>query len=237
MENIRQITGSRSVPRCGDGRSLEVRGNAASEGLSAVRPRVLVVEDEAVYGRCLLRTIQRSGGAGTLVGAIREARVRFASGAFWNALIVDVFLPDGSGLEFLKEARATGIHVPTLIITGLRDNALAQAAFALGATYLVKPVEDVYVESLVYHAFEQATLDTRTRLHRVVNRWTVRYGLSVAERDVLLLGVQGHDRAAIAAIRGTTEATIKNQIHGLFQKTGDSCLREAAMRVLQEALE
>jgi DNA-binding NarL/FixJ family response regulator len=232
MQRTGELAGSTRIPRA-EHRSHDVGGNAASEGPSSVRARVLVVEDEAVYGRCLLRTIERCGGAATLVGTVREAREQLASGGPWTGLIVDVRLPDGSGLDVLREARATGVQVPALIVTGLRDNALAHAAFELGATYLVKPVEDIYVESLVHHATEECA--RISRLVNVVATWTARYLLSEAESDVLLLAAKGHDRAAIAIIRCSSEATIKNHIHNLLRKTGDLSLRDAVKRLLTDA--
>src|SRR5262249_3026067 len=145
--------------------------------------------------------------------------------------------PDGSGLALLREAREREVHAPALIITGLRDNALAHAAFELCATYLVKPVEDVYVESLLHHAW-QRRLDGHSgkRVQNVLANWSARFGLTNAEASVLLLATDGHDRAAIAAIRGSTEATAKNQIYSLLQKTGYSCLRQAVALLLREAL-
>ena len=98
--------------------SHDVPRNATREGPSASRARVLVVEDEAAYGRCLVRTIERCGGSATLVGTVREARERLASGGPWIGFTVDVGLLDGSGLDFLREARASGVDVPTLIISG-----------------------------------------------------------------------------------------------------------------------
>lgn len=235
MQQTGELAGSTRIPRA-EHRSHDDRGNSASEGPSAVRARVLVVEDEAVYGRCLLRMIARCGGSATLVGTVREAREQLANNGPWAGLIVDVRLPDGSGIDILTEARAKGISAPSLIITGLRDNALAKAAFELHATYLVKPVEDVYVESLVHHASLQASVHTRSRVESVIADWTTRFGLSGAERSILLLALEGYDRMAIATIRGTSAATVKNQICSLFHKTGDLCLREAVVRMLRETL-
>jgi DNA-binding NarL/FixJ family response regulator len=150
-------------------------------------------------------------------------------------LIVDVQLPDGSGLGFLRGARGKPPDVPALILTGLHDNHLASASFELRATYLVKPVEDVYVASLVQHVLEPIAVETR--VNRVVRRWTARYGLSDAEAAILLLATEGYNREAIGLIRSSCASTTKTQIHNLIQKTRDACLWEAVNRVLREALD
>jgi DNA-binding NarL/FixJ family response regulator len=152
---------------------------------------------------------------------------------------VDVRLNDGSGLDFLREARANGVAVPVLMIGGLRDNTLAHAAFVMDALYLVKPVDDVCVEWLVQHdpiTAKAVSVDMRSRVQSAIADWSVRFGLSEAEISILLLAADGHDRPAIARIRGSSEATVKNQISALFQKTRYSCMREAVVRLLRDAL-
>jgi DNA-binding NarL/FixJ family response regulator len=236
MARLNELAGSRRISGAKHGAPHDVFANAVCEGPSAACVRVLVVEDEAACGRCLLRTIKGFGGAATLVDTVHDAHEQRASGASWSALIVDVLLPDGSGLDILREARARGIGVPALVISGLHDNDVAYAAFELGTPYLVKPVDGVYVESLVHHASQRGVgVHTGSRVQGVMADWTARFRLSEAERSILLLAAEGHDRAAIATIRGSSEATVKNQISNLFQKTGDLCLREAVVRLLRES--
>ena len=237
MENLCKPAGSRRIPRAKRASRHDVGSNAARKGHGASCVYILIVEDEAAYGRSLLRTTTRCGGTATLVGTVREAREQLARGASWAGLIVDVPLPDGLGLDLLGEARAKGLDVPALITSGLRDNAVAHAAFGLGALYLVKPVDDVYIESFLRQAsLQSASVHTGSRIQSVIANWTTRFGLSEAERSILLLSAEGYDRAAIATIRGTSEATVKNQICSLFHKTGDLCLLEAVVRMLRETL-
>jgi DNA-binding response OmpR family regulator len=152
MQDVNELAASRRIWQATYPSSDDLGDKPACERTSACRGRVLIVEDEAPYGRCLLRMIARCGGAATLVGTAHDAYEQLASDASWTGLIVDVRLPDGSGLDLLRDVRGRGVHIPTLIITGLRDNQVAYAAFELSAMYLVKPVEDLYVESLLRRA-------------------------------------------------------------------------------------
>jgi DNA-binding NarL/FixJ family response regulator len=145
---------------------------------------------------------------------------------------LDVCLPDGSGLEILRQARDKAVHLPALIITGILDHDVANAAFELGAKYLVKPVEDTYVESFLYQTAHEA--ERVSRVPNALADWTARFGLSEAESDILRLSAEGHDRDTIARARGCSELTVKKHISNLLQKTGDSSVRHTVKRLLRE---
>jgi DNA-binding response OmpR family regulator len=110
-------------------------GNATDAGVA----RILVVDDDAILGRSLAGIIQQYGGDVTVVGSARLAMEQIANVAAWTALILDVSLPDGSGLDVLRRARAADPSVPALILTGFLDRDVPNAAFDLRAEYLVKP--------------------------------------------------------------------------------------------------
>jgi DNA-binding NarL/FixJ family response regulator len=98
------------------------------------------------------------------------------------------------------------------------------------ATHLVKPVEELYVESLLHHATKE--VQRTSRLPNAVADWIARYKLSETESHVLLLAAKGIEREDIAAIRGCSELTVKKHISNLLQKTGDLSLRKAVKRLL-----
>jgi DNA-binding NarL/FixJ family response regulator len=230
MEPVSKPALTRRIGRDGDAKSHH-GDHAEGNGTSASRARVLVVEDDPTYGRYLQRMIERCGGAGIVVSSVQAATKQLASSVAWTALILDVSLPDGSGLHILRETRRVAPYLPALIVTGLLDHDVANTAFELGAKYLVKPVETAHVESFFHQAVEPAA-----RLQSALDHSTARFGLSEAESDILLLAVEGHDREAISAIRGGSALTLKTHIHNLLQKTGDESLSVAVERVLREAL-
>lgn len=57
-------------------------------------------------------------------------------------------------------------------------------------------------------------------------------GLTPAEEAVLALVLDGHDNAAIAALRSTASRTVANQIASIFRKAGASSRAELAARVV-----
>ena len=57
----------------------------------------------------------------------------------WDAILLDLGLPDSQGLETLQRLRQSERHAPIIILTGLADESLALSAMQLGAQdYLVK---------------------------------------------------------------------------------------------------
>lgn len=119
-------------------------------------PRVLVVDDDRTVceflGDCLRR---RESGcvvetAGTGAGAIDAVHRRRP-----DLVLLDVGLPDLSGLDVLRLIRQLNPGLPVIIITGARDPRAAAEAMQSGAFALIpKPFNAIYVENLVEAALE-----------------------------------------------------------------------------------
>jgi DNA-binding response OmpR family regulator len=116
---------------------------------AAVRLRILVVEDDPGLGRCIGHVVNRCAGDATVVHTVRSAIEELGDVVAWTALILDVSLPDGSGLDILKRVRTSQGAMPALILTGLLDRDVANAAFELRAQYLVKPATTSQLEQFL----------------------------------------------------------------------------------------
>jgi DNA-binding NtrC family response regulator len=103
--------------------------------------RLLIVEDEHAVGIALATAARRAGLLPELVASGRAA-LHSAESRAWDGVILDIGLPDMSGLEILAHLRAASPHLPILVITahGTLDHAIhAQKS---GATlYLTKPLD------------------------------------------------------------------------------------------------
>lgn len=84
-------------------------------GVYPVPPRILIVEDEVVLRKNLARLFVREGYEVVTVGSRAEALVTLRHGSF-EALLLDLMLPDGDGLDLLVEL---GEHQPrqTVVMT------------------------------------------------------------------------------------------------------------------------
>ena len=102
---------------------------------------LLVVEDNLVLAGSLSRGLREDGFEVEAVGTGAAALARLAQQDI-DAVVLDLGLPDVDGLTVLERARATGVHVPVLVLTA-RDAVRARvAALDLGADdYLVKPFQ------------------------------------------------------------------------------------------------
>ena len=96
-----------------------------------------------------------------------------------------------------------------------------------GASYLRKPVTENDLAVFVRRS-------VRSQLRAVLQRWRSEYALTRAELLVLQDAVDGTSRKHSARKRAITAATFKNHVHNLVQKTGDTSLKDACIRLLQQ---
>lgn len=103
--------------------------------------RILVVEDDAVLSDGLKVGLAFNGWTIDLVGSCEEARAALASTRF-DAVVLDVMLPDGSGLGLLAEMRRQRDSMPVLLLTALDETADKVRGLDTGADdYLGKPFD------------------------------------------------------------------------------------------------
>lgn len=114
---------------------------ASSENLAIPTARLLLVEDDASVARLMSRALQEAGYTVVSVASAHEAREALADGAERpHAVLLDLQLPDDSGLSLLEEFRASCPETPVIIVTGQRGDADIVRGLDAGADdYLVKP--------------------------------------------------------------------------------------------------
>ncbi|MBM3846350.1 MAG: sigma-54-dependent Fis family transcriptional regulator [Verrucomicrobia bacterium] len=105
---------------------------------------VLIVEDEPLLRRQIAAEVERLGGDATAVGSLGDAQ-RAADGLSYDFVILDVHLPDGCSMNWLREGRLTRSS-GVIVVTAHGDVAGAVEALRLGALdYLVKPFDPTQV--------------------------------------------------------------------------------------------
>jgi two-component system OmpR family response regulator len=139
--------------------------------------RILVVEDDPRLSDALVDALRSAGHGVEAAASCHEARERFRQGAY-SLAIIDVMLPDGTGIELTRELRRAGDHVPILLVTALSAVHDRVAGLDAGADdYLPKP-------------FDLAELLARVRaLGRRGARWIVarrKFGDLILDRDARL---------------------------------------------------
>ncbi len=103
--------------------------------------RMLLVEDDAVLGAAVRDQIVADGHSVDWVTRLDAARDALAA-AHHDLVLLDLMLPDGLGIPFLKSLRAAGQVTPVIILTALDQVSDRIAGLKAGADdYLVKPFD------------------------------------------------------------------------------------------------
>jgi DNA-binding NarL/FixJ family response regulator len=150
----------------------------------------LVAEDDPGFSRCLFRLLSKYGRT-TCVGTVQDAMAALAAGPTWSALIVDLLLPDGSGLDILAKFRSQNPTARAMVLTGYSEPTAINRAYDLGADYVVKPLDSARMR--------------RFLLPRAIGSQT----LSEREREVLWHLSLGHDSKMIAFDMGLADSTVR----------------------------
>jgi two-component system, OmpR family, response regulator len=103
--------------------------------------RVLLIEDDYVLGAAIRDHVLSTGHAVDWVQRIDDARLALAS-VEYELVLLDLNLPDGRGLDLLKDLRSSGNAVPVIITTAQDQVAVRIEGLNSGADdYLVKPFD------------------------------------------------------------------------------------------------
>jgi two-component system NtrC family response regulator len=171
------------------------------------RLSLLVVEDERPLARLWATELDRLVEA-TLAHTLAEAREKLRGRAF-DVILLDLHLPDGNGLELLREVTEREDDTAVIILTGNADLNSAIQALRYGAyDYLIKPCRIAELEQhLTRLACQQKLRDENQALkHQIAQRTNVLelIGSSPALGEVRRLIARGAPTNAMVLISGET---------------------------------
>src|SRR5580704_11337772 len=128
--------------------------------------RLLIVDDEENIGRSLRLILEREGYAVSTCGSVAEGKA-YSQRA--DAYMIDVRLPDGSGIDLVRWLRSNDVDAPILMISGHGTIADAVEATRAGAfDFLEKPLSREKVLLSLKHALEQSKLREENRRLREI---------------------------------------------------------------------
>ena len=135
-----------------------------------------------------------------------------------TCLILDVRLPELSGLDLQRELVRAGIPIPIIFITAHGDIPMSVRAMKAGAVeFLTKPFRDQDLLDAIHLALTQDRL--RREKERELAELKRRFqSLTSRERELLSLIISGRPNKHIAAEIGTSEITVKVHRRHLMQK-------------------
>jgi DNA-binding NtrC family response regulator len=122
------------------------------------RPRIAVLDDEAIVRRELVRSLKKEGYETEPFANGESALSRLAETTF-DLLLCDLRLPGMSGIEVMKAARAGDPSIEVIILTGFASVDSAIEAIRAGAFhYVTKPLKMAELKVLVQRALEKVAL-------------------------------------------------------------------------------
>ena len=161
-----------------------------------------------------------------------EAFLQIATAGVEGCLLLDARLPGISGLELLQKLRRDGNKIPTVMITGHGDIAIAVEAMKAGASdFLEKPV----TQRRLVDCVELAVKASR-RLNGIETRNKVALDhigtLTPRQKEILRLVLAGRPNKNIAADIGISQRTVENHRASIMRKMSAKSLPELARLVM-----
>ena len=175
---------------------------------AAAVPTVFIIDDD----RGMRQSIQ------DLVESVGLRAESFATGEEFlkrkrtnepSCLVLDVRLPQMSGLDFQRQLAETGMQIPIIFVTAHGDVPMSVRALKSGAVeFLTKPFRDQDLLDAIQQALQRdrAAQEQQAEIHDLQER----YGeLTAREQQVMALVVSGMLNKQIASEIGASEATVK----------------------------
>jgi len=188
-------------------------------------PVVFVVDDD-VSVRESLDLLIRTAGWQPETYASAQAFLSRARVPAPSCLVLDVSLPDLTGLDLQQRIGPERSDLPIIFITGHGDIPMSVRAMKAGAVeFLTKPFDDEMLLQAIAGAIERS----RTARGRQAELQTLRdryAGLSHREREVMALVVAGLLNKQIAGELGISEITVKAHRGKMMRKMGAGSLAE-----------
>ena len=180
-------------------------------------PTVFIIDDDLSMRRAIQDLVES-------VGLLAES---FATGGEFlrrgrttspSCLVLDVRLPQMSGLDFQSRLAETGTQIPIIFITAHGDVPMSVKALKAGAVeFLTKPFRDQDLLDAIQQALQRDRV-AREQQAEILNVHERYKTLTPREREVMALVLSGLLNKQIAAEIGASEATVKIHRGNMMQK-------------------
>lgn len=185
--------------------------------------RVMIVDDHEIVRRGIAEIVDRAEGlevvaeAGTVKDAVRRADLVRP-----DVILVDLQLPDGTGIDIMRSLARSSPDILPIVLTSFDDDEALAESLEVGArAYVLKTVRGAEIADVVKAvAAGRVLLDERTLTRRRADHDDPTADLTPSERKVLELIGDGLSNREIGEKLGVAEKTVKNHITSLLSKMG-----------------
>ena len=183
----------------------------------AVIPTVFIIDDDRGMRQAVQDLVESVGLRAESFATSQEFLSRQPT-SDPSCLVLDVRLPQMSGLDFQRRLSEIGMQIPIIFITAHGDIPMSVRALKSGAVeFLTKPFRDQDLLDAIQQALQRdrATREQQAEVHELHGRYQA---LTAREREVMGLVVSGMLNKQIASKIGASEATVKIHRGNVMQK-------------------
>ena len=183
----------------------------------------MIIDDHEIVRRGIAEIVDRDDAlevvaeAGSVADAVRRADLVRP-----DVILVDLQLPDGTGIDIMNRLRSSHPQILPVVLTSFDDDeALAESLEAGARAYILKTVRGAEITDVIKAVADgRVLLDERTLTRRRVDHEDPTADLTPSERKVLDLIGDGLSNREIGEKLGVAEKTVKNHITSLLSKMG-----------------
>ena len=170
-----------------------------------MNPRILLVDDEPATQFGYSKYLTKAGYALKTVSTLAEAREEIVSRKF-DAILLDMNLPDGNGMDWIKDVRRDYPDIAVIVITGHGDVPLAVEAMRRGADhFLTKPVNLAELDVFLKKSLELGNLrKNQLTTQRLKKKFEPFFGQSHSIQKIVELATLASESDSTVLLQGET---------------------------------
>jgi DNA-binding NarL/FixJ family response regulator len=204
------------------------------------RTSVLLVDDHELIRQGLARAFERAADFEVVgqAASVSEGLKQFVD-LEPDVVVTDVRLPDGTGLDLVRDIRARGHDTGIVVLTMYSGDEQLFAALEAGASaFVAKDAPSDEVVAAARHALVSPRSFTAADLAGAMRRRMAPTGpqLTQRESEVLSLLARGYSVAAIGRAMFVSDSTAKTHISKIYEKLGASNRADAIMKAVRSGL-
>ena len=170
-----------------------------------MKPAVLLIEDNEGTRFGFSRYFSKEGFTVSEAADLSTATALLAERPF-DAIVLDINLPDGNGIDFIETVRSQDPCIPIIVITGSANIPLAVEAMQRGAdNFLSKPVDNAALLAYLFKTLEIGTLKRKLSAHkRLAKKEELFYGENPEMQKIMQLARAAASSDTPVLINGET---------------------------------